>query len=311
MHKADNFVTEAQKNKGGFFGPLKTIYSLVVGFPPLAFLIKLQMKASSDYVGLVAAGIAYYFLLASFPAIAALISIYGLISDPREITEQFNSFSRFLPREAFEILISQAQSVASAHESALSMGVIFGILLALLSASKGVDALIKGLNIAFGNREKRNVVTLTATSYTLTFLMLYGFVFMIILLAAVPFAIHFLPIGESYQTTLELVRWPLLFAMCMVGLEAIYYFGPCHKRLKWHWVSWGSFTATILWICLAMIFSGLVAKLTNFNETYGSLGAVIILMFWFWVSAMTIMYGAEVNALLVQRRKEHMEPNAR
>lgn len=272
-------------------------------YRPLAFMLDLQENTSRDYIGLVAAGIAFYFLLAAFPAIGAMISLYGLLADPHSVTEQLGYFSRFLPHEAYTILIEQADKVASSHEGILSLGVFIGLAVAIYSASKGVRALIKGFNIAFKLREKRNVLALGATGYILTFVMLFYFLISLSLVAGVPIAVNYIVTSETLSQLFTALRWPILFVIGMIGLEILYYYGPCHEVPRWRWFSWGSFTATTLWLLSSVVFSYFVSHTESYNETYGSLGAVIVLMLWFWISAMMIMFGAEVNGLLSKYKR--------
>lgn len=272
--------------------------------PPVDYLMSLQEKISDDYIGLVAAGIAFYFLLAAFPAIAGLISLYGLMANPYEITEQFQYFERFLPEQAYDILIMQAEKVASSHEGILSLGIVIGLLVAVWSASKGVRALIKGLNIAWSLHERRNVFALGVTGYVLTLAMMVYFIVSLSLVAGVPLVLKYFFFSEFMTQLFDMARWPILFFGGVVGLEILYYFGPCHERPRWRWASWGSFVATSLWLASSVMFSFFVAHAGNYNEMYGSLGAVIVLMLWFWISAGMIMFGAEVNAVLSAHRKK-------
>ncbi len=281
--------------------------ALLRSIPPISYLMDLQEKTTEDYIGLIAAGIAFYFLLAAFPAIGALISLYGLVSDPHDITDQLDYFQRFLPGEAFTILRTQAEQVASSHQGILSLGIIVGLFVAIYSASKGVQALIKGLNIAYDLRERRNIFSLGLTGYILTFAMMFYFLVSLSLVAGVPIVLKYFFFSDFMTQFYATARWPILFFGGMVGLEILYYFGPCHKEPRWRWVSWGSFVATIMWLCSSVLFSFFVSHAGKYNETYGSLGAVIVLMLWFWISAGMIIFGAEVNSVLSEHRRKWAE----
>lgn len=283
------------------------VMTFLHSIPPIDYLMRLQEKTADDYIGLVAAGIAFYFLLAAFPAIGGLISLYGLMADPYEITEQFEYFERFLPEQAYDILIMQAEKVASSHEGILSLGIFVGLFVAVWSASKGVRALIKGLNIAWSLRERRNVFALGATGYVLTFAMMVYFIVSLSLVAGVPLVLKYFFFSDFMTELFAIARWPILFFGGMVGLEILYYFGPCHEQPRWKWMSWGSFVATSLWLASSVMFSFFVAHAGNYNEMYGSLGAVIVLMLWFWISAGMIIFGAEINSVLSEHRKKWAE----
>lgn len=265
------------------------------------FVTALMDVLKQDYLGLISAGVAFYFLLAAFPALGALISIYGIFSDPKFVADQLQLLGNFLPPEALKILADQAYSIVEAHEGALGFGFIVSVFLAVYSATKGVNALISGFNIAYNLSENRNFVTLNMTAFTLTFVMLIYFLISLGLIAVLPALVHILPLPEHITKILLLLRWPLLFVAAIGGLEILYYYGPAHKERVWHWCSKGSLIATILWLIMSSLFSLFVYNFGNYNETYGSLSAVIILLLWFWLSAMTVLFGAEVNTVLKQK----------
>lgn len=260
------------------------------------YLLRLNSNIQEDYIGLVAGGVAFYFFLAAFPALAALISVYGLISNPTFVSEQLILLEDFLPPESLKILSDQALAITTSNATALSFGLFMGIALAIYSATKGVKALMQGLNIAFNLKERRNIVILNGTAFGLTFSLMLYFLFSLSLVAFMPAIFNFLYIPENIATLLLLARWPLLMASAMVGLQMIYYYGPDHHKAKWSWISWGSIIATVLWIGGCNIFSLFVTHFGNYNETYGSLGAVAVLLLWFWLSALIVLIGAEINA---------------
>lgn len=279
---------------------------LLRGVPLIAFILDLQAKADEDNIGLLAAGMSFYFLLAAFPAIAALVSLYGLFSDPQTITAQFESFSMILPEDAYRILTAQAEKVASAHNGALSFGVVIGLFVAMYGASRGIRALIRGLNVVYDIDARRNLLVLNATIFILTFTMLFYFVLALILLAAVPLTVSFFFSDMAVLQFLSHLRWPVLFLLFVGGLDIIYYLAPAHPAPQWRWFSPGAVTATVLWLGCSMGLSLFVARVANYNETYGSLGTVVALMVWFWISGLTILLGAEVNALRAVRRAQRV-----
>lgn len=269
--------------------------------PWLLGTLKFRNDVQQDYIGLVAAGVAFYFLLAAFPMLAAALSIYGLFLDPHDITAQLNTFGRFLPREALQILIDQAEALIKSTNKTLSISLLVSVLFTLYSAARGVNALIKGFNIAYNTPERRGVVHLSLLGYGLTILLMAYFVVSLLLVAGLPAAVHYLAFPEGVAHFTTWLRWPLLFGGALIGLEVLYTFGPCRKR-KIFRISAGGIAATILWIAGASVFSLFVSNFNNYNETYGSLGAVIILMLWFWLSALSILIGAKINGALEQHR---------
>ncbi len=253
---------------------------------------------SQDYVGLVAAGIAFYFLMAAFPALAAIISLYGIFSDPNFVSEQLDSLSPFLPAEAFNILADQAQTLVSSTSDALSISFIISTMFAVYSATKGMVALMQGFNIAYNEKERRNMIVLKITAFSLTLIMMIYFLAALTTIAGLPAILQLMHIPDSITQTVLWSRWPLLFLTAIIGLQILYYFGPCHTKPKWQWISWGAFFATVLWLVISALFSLFVSNFGSYNEVYGSLSAIVLLLLWFWLSGLMILFGAEFNATL-------------
>ncbi|PZQ47370.1 MAG: hypothetical protein DI551_03495 [Micavibrio aeruginosavorus] len=280
--------------------------------PAVQYLLRLFQNIGDDYIGLLAAGVAFYFFMASFPAIAAAISLYGLFSDPAFVTDQMGNLANFMPAESLKILEDQATSISASNTAALGLGFLVGILLAIYSTTKGVNALIAGLNIAFNLRETRNILILNYTAFVLTFVMMAYMLFALSMIALMPAFFHFLHIPDSIATPLLMLRWPLLLLSAALGVQLIYNFAPCWRsheggRPKRKWLSWGAATATLFWVGGSSLFSLFVSNFGNYNETYGSLGAVAVLLLWFWLNALTILFGAEVNASFTVPKDEGME----
>ena len=261
-------------------------------------VFRVKTRFDENYISLVAAGVAFYFFLAAFPALAALVSLYGLFSDPAYVADHINLLEQFLPPEPLKIFADQARDISASSADILSFGLYFSIFLAVYSAAKGVTALMKGLNIVHGIREKRNALTLTLTAITLTFSVLMYAMASLSLIALMPALLKLLFLPSPLIDLLLWTRWPLLFFSALVGLEILYYFGPSHERPHWRFVSWGSFIAAILWLLFSSGFSFFVLNFAEYNEIYGSLGAVVVLLLWFWLSALTILIGAEVNVVV-------------
>lgn len=265
--------------------------------PVSQYLLRLFQNIEEDYIGLLAAGVAFYFFMAAFPALAALISLYGIFSDPVFISDQLQNLQNFMPAESLKILADQAQSISSSNNAALGLGFVVGLVLTVYATTKGVRALMKGLNIAFNVRERRNIVLQNYTAFTLTFGMMIYLLFSLTLIAFMPAVFNILPLPDYISTPLLLIRWPLLMFSAMIGLQILYHYAPSHpKNKKIAWWSWGSIVAMLFWVGGSSLFSLFVSNFGKYNETYGSLGAVAVLLLWFWLNALTILLGAEVNA---------------
>jgi membrane protein len=259
-------------------------------------LLRLKNNLTKDYLTLVAAGIGFYFLLATFPAIAAVISIYGLFADPNNITNLIQQLSTFVPEDMLRIVSSQAEKIAAESGKTLSLNLTASILLTIYGTSKGMKALIKGINMAYHQDQRRKLLSLNLVSMTLTVLMVVYFIVSLTVVAGLPAMLNMIEIPQDIASRLLILRWPVLFMLAIPGLEILYYYGPSGKNRRFKWISYGSITASVLWMAGSALFSTFMSNFYDFNKIYGSLGVGIALLFWFWLSALTILVGAEINA---------------
>jgi membrane protein len=258
--------------------------------------LRTKNELSEDHASLVAAGVAFYILLAIFPAIAALISIWGLVADPAQIERQLGAVAGALPQDAAAILTEQAHNVAANAGGGVSLAAIGGILFALYSASAGMRALIDGLNVIYEEEEKRGFIKLYFVSLVLTLAVLAMMIAALGVIVVVPVVLGVVGLGGVAEALISVLRWPLLFALALLVLAVVYRYAPSRDRPRWRWVSWGAVAATALWIVGSIAFSIYVRNFGRYDATYGSLGAVIILLMWLWLSAFIVLLGAEVNS---------------
>lgn len=259
-------------------------------------LRRVVQKTGENNISLVAAGVGFYGLLALFPGIVALISLYGLIADPAQVEREFASVSGFLPAEVAQMISAQMQQVASRSNEVLGTGLAGAILIAVWSATKGTRSLITALNIAYDERERRGFVRLNLIALTTTAFLVVLTVVAVATVVALPIVLEFVGLGTLTETLMNWLRWPMLAAVVMVALAAIYRYGPCRRDAQWAWVSWGSSLATLLWLLASGLFSYYVASFATYNATYGSIGAVVIMLMWLFISAFVILLGAQINA---------------
>jgi membrane protein len=259
-------------------------------------LIRTYRSLSEDRVLALAAGVTYYTLLALFPGIAALVSIYGMIADPADIGRHVASLSGAIPGEAIGIIRGQLQHLASQDEKALGFAFFGGLLVSLWSVNAAIKALFDALNVVYGEKEKRNFFILNALSLCFTAGMVLFMVLALIGIVVVPALLDFLHLGAVSELILNILRWPSLLAIVVLGLAIIYRYGPSRAEARWRWISWGSVAATILWLLVSMLFSWYASNFGNYNKTYGSLGAVIVFMMWSWLSTTIVLLGGELNA---------------
>lgn len=254
-------------------------------------------EQGKDNISMIAAGVAYYALLAIFPAVGALVSLYGLVASPAGVEHQIQQAAGLLPPEALKIITDQAQKVATAPPQGLGFGVVFGLLLTLWSASRGTNAVVTALNIAYGEEERRSFIRLALLSLGLT---VAGLLFLIVTLAlivAVPAAINIIGLQDTIVGwAASLARWPILAVAIMASLAVLYRYAPDRREPKWRWVSWGAVIATLVFLLGSAAFSLYVSSFGSYNETYGSVGAVVVLLLWFNLTSYVILLGAELNA---------------
>jgi membrane protein len=268
-------------------------------------LLRVRQQISEDNISMIAAGVAFYGLLAIFPAITAFVSIWGLVADPAQVEQQFAAVEGIVPADAWALLNEQLRSVASSTSASLGWGVALGILVALWSAGAGVRALISALNIAYDEDEKRGFIKLYAVGFLLTVCLIVGAVLALIVIVAVPVALQFLPLGGLSSTLISALTWLVMAAIVVFGLGVLYGYGPSRSPAQLRWITWGAIAAAILWLLASLLFQVYVANFANYTATYGSLGAVIALLMWLWVSAFVVLLGAELNAEMEhQTRKD-------
>ena len=251
-------------------------------------------EVKADQVPLLGAGVAFYVLLALFPAIIAGVSIYGLVADPQTVRDQINQLTNMLSPETAKLVGTQLEQVTSSAGGALGLATVLGILTALWSASSGMKALITGVNLAYDETEGRKFVKLRG----LSILMTVGA--MVLLAVALALIVGFPAVPDSWPTSLQwtaaILRFVLLAVLLMAGLAALYRYAPDRDKPRWSWASPGSVVATVLWVLASVGFSVYVNAFGNYNKTYGALAGIIILMFWLYLSAFVVLVGAELNA---------------
>jgi len=253
-------------------------------------------EVKRDRLSMIAAGVAYYAFLALFPAIAAMVSIYGMVANPADIQQAVQGMSGVLPQEVVSIVSQQMSSIAASSGAALGIGAAVSILLAIWSATKGTKALMEALNITYDEEESRGFLRLNAVALLLTLGAIIGVLVAAAGVVALPAVIGTLGLPDMLSTVLQWARWPVLALVVVAGLAILYRFGPSRATAQLQWVSLGAVAATLLWLVASGLFSFYVANFGSYNKTYGSLAAIVILLLWFYISAFAILMGAEMNA---------------
>jgi membrane protein len=259
-------------------------------------LTRTWQRASKDNLSGLAAGVAFYALLSIFPTLTALVSLYGLVADPNMVARQVTTMEGVLPPEAVKLVATWIQIFVQGPPSRFGIGLIVSMLFAFWSAWSATSILMTAIHICYGDEEKRGFVRFNLHAVALTGgLALFGIV-ALVLIAVLPAALTFLPVPDAWGDVIALIRWPILAGIIIIALAIIYHYAPDRAEPKWQWVSWGAAVAATLWILGSVAFTTYVSKVGNYDRTYGSLSAVIILLLWLDLSVYITLIGAELNA---------------
>jgi membrane protein len=250
----------------------------------------------ADNMPIIAGGVAFFGFLSVFPALIAMLSIYGLVASPETVAGQVEDLSAQLPEDAASLIGEQLESIATNSGSALTWGLLVSILAALWSASGGVGNIITAVNLAYDEAETRKFIKLKGTALILT---LAAIVFVLItfgLVAVVPVVLDALPLGVVGTILAQILRWGLLLAVFAGALAVLYRVAPDRDAPKLRWVSLGSIVVTIVWALVSLGFSFYVDNFGSYDKTYGAIAGVIVLMLWLYLTCFLILLGAEINA---------------
>jgi membrane protein len=250
--------------------------------------------ASSQHASLDAAGIAFFGIWAFFPALAALVGLGGLLFDRSEILDLLSRFGIALPESFAVVVVGQLQAIAL-HSRALSGATLIGgLVVALWSSMRAMRGLIAALNIAYGEDEKRTFWHRQALIFVFT---CFGGAFLLMVLAlivAIPPWVS--GANEATFAFVAVSRWPILIVMLMFSLSALYRYGPSRPTAKWRWVSTGAAAGAIIWGAASLLLSYYTSQFSHLNRLLGSLGAVTLFFLWSYLTALTVLLGAQVNA---------------
>jgi membrane protein len=259
-------------------------------------LWRTYQQLSEDRLVAVAAGVVFYALLAVFPAITALVSLYGLFADPATISQHLSLAAGILPKGGLDIVEDQINRLTSKGNATLGFGFIFGLVIALWSANAGMKAAMDALNVVYDEKEQRGFVWLNLTSLTLTVAAIVSLLFAIAAVVVLPLLLNYFGLGGMSEMLLQVLRWPALLVLVITGLTVVYRFGPSRIKSRWEWLSVGTVFAAVAWLVASALLSWYLANFANYDATYGSLGAAIGFMMWLWISSIVILFGAELNS---------------
>ena len=258
--------------------------------------VRTYNEIQDDRLLALAAGVAFYSLVSLFPAIAAGVSSYALFANVGTISKHLSIASDIVPAGSLDLLGEEISRIAAKSDGKLTFGFLLGLGIALWSANAGMKAIFDALNIIYDEEEKRGIIWLNVVSLFFT----------VCAIAAVGLAISLVVVFPLFlaafgPTSLDLpivryLRWPVMFALMILGLSVLYRYGPSRRLAKWRWLSVGSVFAAIAWLAMSLLFSWYLGNFANYNATYGALGAVVGLMMWMWLSTIVVLVGAELNS---------------
>lgn len=259
-------------------------------------VLRLRHEWGADHITLSAAGVAFYGFLALIPALAALVSILGLASQERDATEVINDLFGALPETAQEELSKQLEAIASTSSSSLSVGLVIGLLLSFWSASAAVGQLLTAINIAYDEDETRSWFVKRGMAVAITVGALVFIAVAVFSVVAFPEVISRTGLGVGTRRVLNILIWPVLAVGFGIALGILYRIAPDRRHARWRWIAPGSVFAVLAWIAVTLGFRLYVSNFGSYNETYGSIAAVIVILLWLWLTAVIVLLGAEINA---------------
>jgi len=259
-------------------------------------LARVRVEVKTDHVTLLSAGIAFYGLLALVPALVAVISMYGLVADPGTVRSQVVSALSAAPREVRQLVSTQLEAIATSSGASNVVAAVAGLVAALWSASAGIGHLIDALNVAYDQEEHRPWLRRKAMALAFTFGASLFVAVAFVVIALLPPLVAQTGLGAAGRVAVGVVRWLVLLGAVYAALVILYRYGPDRDAPKWSWVSPGASVAAGMWIVGSLAFSLYTANFAKYNKTYGSLGAVVVLMLWLFLTALSVIVGAEVNS---------------
>jgi membrane protein len=262
-----------------------------------------KAETKQDNATLLSAGVAFYSLLALVPALVATVSLYGLIASPATVDRQVGNWLKAAPTQVRDLLVTQLQSITQNAGAAAGISVVIGILVALWSASSGMAHMVQAINIAYDEEETRSFVERRTLAMVLTIGAIVFVLLAVAIIAVLPALLAHSGLGLAGRVIAGIARWVLLLIGMMLALSVLYRYAPDRDNPRWLWSSTGALVATIIWLVASAGFAIYTGNFGKYNETYGSMGAVIVLMLWLFITALSVIIGAELNAELERQTK--------
>ncbi|HUG61648.1 MAG TPA: YihY/virulence factor BrkB family protein [Methylomirabilota bacterium] len=261
-------------------------------------LYRVKDQIGDDRVTLVAAGVTFYILLALIPGLTALVSVYGLFSDPESVQSHLERFEGVIPGGGMEILGSQLERISGQASSTLGFAFAGSLAISMWSANAGVKAMFEAMNVAYNERESRGFIKLNLITLAFTLAGLVAVIVAMGLLVFLPPVLGSLGFGSMGQAISRVAGIAILAVLALAGLAALYRYGPSREEAEWRWITPGAIVTLVVWVIGSVLFTWYAANFGSYNATYGSLGSLIGFLFWIWISTNIVIIGAELNAEL-------------
>jgi membrane protein len=259
-------------------------------------IVRTYYEVQDDRLLALAAGVAFYSLVALFPAMAAGVSVYALFADAATISKHLSAATGVIPAAGLDILSQDITRLAAKSDSRLTVGFFVGLAIALWSANAGMKAIFDALNIIYDETEKRGFIKLNLVSLFFTMCAIAGAGLAVAAVVVFPLLLAAFGLTSLDRPFIAYLRWPLMFVLLILALAVLFRYGPSRRLARWRWLSVGSVVAALAWLAVSALFSWYLGNIANYNATYGALGAVIGLMMWMWLSAIVVLVGAELNS---------------
>ncbi|MDO5657299.1 MAG: YihY/virulence factor BrkB family protein [Paracoccus sp. (in: a-proteobacteria)] len=266
------------------------------------FMSSVFERMDKIHMSLIAAGVGFYAMVAVFPGLTAIITLWGLWSDPHVILTYVDVAREFIPDQAADILLVQVDALTEGGRTQIGWASVLSILIATVAARAGVDALVRGLNAAHGVRSHSTIM-----GFILAYILTLAIVGVVLLglatIVILPLAINFLTFGPLRTWLVGGLPWAAMFLIVLIGIGILYRYGPNVKTPRTSVFTWGSLIAALAWAAASIGFSAYLAQFDSYNRIYGSIGAVVALLMWFYLAGFSVMLGAVINVELARRRR--------
>jgi len=250
-----------------------------------------------DNVGLVSAGVAYYGFLAIVPLLGLIVLAYGLLADPQKVVEDFQMLASIFPADVAKLIAEQLLGAIKSSKETKGIGIIVGLLVALYGATNGAGAIVTALNIAYSEKEKRSLLHFYLITIAMTVIAVVIAIAGLAAMTVLTFLGRLFPNASDAAISATRIAGLISLGFLAAAVAAtLYRFAPSREEARWRWITPGSLFAGGAWIALTSLFSYYVTNIANYSATYGSLGTVVVLLTWIYLSAYALVFGGELNS---------------